>query len=173
MNWVDCFALLEHGRCRGGDGGGSWGGCGRGCWCSASRFFVFFRPVCLGYDGSEDGDRSCGWGGRVSVVEVVCGVGMGLSFGGAGIREEGVGCVSVSGGGVRWRHCCRFPNVIFGELWEDLPYCLPFRLYIDDGFLQVGLERKMVKVIEAPTGQRVEKSVGGSKSLNGLWARSS
>ena len=66
MNWVDCFALLEHGRCRGGDGGGSWGGCGRGCWCSASRFFVFFRPVCLGYDGSEDGDRSCGW-----VVELV------------------------------------------------------------------------------------------------------
>ena len=29
-------------------------------------FFFFFRPVCLGYDGSEDGDRSCGW-----VVELV------------------------------------------------------------------------------------------------------
>ena len=29
-------------------------------------------------------------------------------------------------GGARWRDWCRFADGIFGELREDLPYCLPF-----------------------------------------------
>ena len=36
------------------------------------------------------------------------------------------------GGGARWRDCCRFGVGIFGELWEDLPYRLPFTLDIGD-----------------------------------------
>ena len=75
---------------------------------------------------------------------VVCGVRMGMGVGGVGNRGEVVvssgGNVSVAdggadGGGARWRDCCRFPDGIFGELREDLPYCLPFRLDIIDFFL--------------------------------------
>ena len=44
-----------------------------------------------GYDGSEIGDRDCG---GVGVVEVVCGVGMGVGVGGVKNRVESV----VSGG---------------------------------------------------------------------------
>ena len=72
--------------------------------------------------------------------EVICGVRMGVGVCSVGNRGEGVvssgGNVSVTdGGGARWRDCCRFPDGIFGELWEDLPYRLPFMLNLDDVFL--------------------------------------
>ena len=38
-------------------------------------------------------------------------------------------------GGARWRDCCKFPEGIFRELWEDPPYRLPFTLDIIDLFL--------------------------------------
>ena len=72
---------------------------------------------------------------------VVCGVRMGMGVGGVGNREEVVvssgGNVSVAdggadGGGARWRDCCRFPDGIFGELWEVLSYRFPFTLDIGD-----------------------------------------
>ena len=75
---------------------------------------------------------------------VVCGVRMGMGVGGVGNREEVVvssgGNVSVAdggadGGGARWRDCCRFPDGIFGELWEVLPYRFTFTLDIGDVFL--------------------------------------
>ena len=75
---------------------------------------------------------------------VVCSVRMGMGVGGVGNREEVVvssgGNVSVAdggadGGGARWRDCCRFPDGIFGELWEVLPYRFPFTLDIGDVFL--------------------------------------
>ena len=66
-------------------------------------------------------------------------MGMGVRVGGAGNRGEGVvtsgGNVSVAGGGARWRDSCRFPDWIFRELWEDLPYRLPFMLDIGNVFL--------------------------------------
>ena len=75
----------------------------------------------------------------VGVVEVVCGVRMSVGVDGAGNRGEGVvssgGNVSMAGGGARWRGCCRFSDGIFRELWEDLPYCLPFMLDIGTVFL--------------------------------------
>ena len=78
------------------------------------------------------------------MVEVVWGMRMGIGIGGVGNRGGGVvssgGNVSATdggadGGGARWRDCCRFPNGIFGELREDLPYHLPFMLDIGDVFL--------------------------------------
>ena len=46
--------------------------------------------------------------------------------------------VGVAGGGAGWRDCCRFPK-IFGKLWEDLPYSLPFMFSVGDVFhLSVG-----------------------------------
>ena len=71
----------------------------------------------------------------VGVVEVVCGVRMCVGVGGVGNKGEGVvssgGNVSVAdGGGARLRDCCRFPNGIFGGLWENLPYCLQFKVLI-------------------------------------------
>ena len=76
----------------------------------------------------------------VGVMEMVCGLRMGVAVGGVGTRGEGVvssgGNVSVAdGGGARWKDCCRFPDGISGELWEDLPYRLPFTLNIGDVFL--------------------------------------
>ena len=47
----------------------------------------------------------------------------------------GMGGVESSDGGARWRDCCRFPDGIFGELQEDVPYHLPFTLDIGDVFL--------------------------------------
>ena len=41
----------------------------------------------------------------------------------------------IDGGGARWTDCCRFPDEIFGELREDLPYRLPFALNIIDFFI--------------------------------------
>ena len=72
--------------------------------------------------------------------EVVCGVRMGVAVGGVGTRGESVvssgGSVNVAdSGGARWKDCCRFPDGIFGELWEDLSYRLPFTLNIGDVFL--------------------------------------
>ena len=78
------------------------------------------------------------------MVEVVCVMRMGVGIGGVGNRGEGVvssggnGNVTnggADGGGARWRDCCRFPNRIFGELWEDLPYHLPFMFDIGNVFL--------------------------------------
>ena len=62
---------------------------------------------------------------------------MGVRVGGTGNRGEGVvksgGIFSADdGGGARWRDCCRFGVGIFEELWEDLPYRLPFTLDIGD-----------------------------------------
>ena len=102
------------------------------------------------------GDRGCGWCGGAGVVEVVCSVRMGVGTGGPGNRGGGVGTggpgnrgggvvggggnVSVTDGGAdhggaRWRDCCRIPNGIFGKLWEDLPYHLPFTFKISNVFL--------------------------------------
>ena len=78
------------------------------------------------------------------MVEVVCSMRMGMGIGGVGNRGGGVassgGNVKVTdggsdGGGARWRDCCRFPDGIFGELWEDLPYHLLFMLDIGNVFL--------------------------------------
>ena len=92
------------------------------------------------YDGCESGDRACGWCDGVGVVEVVCGVRMGVGVGSVGKRGEGVvssgGSVSVADGGrARLRDCCRFPNKTLGVLWEDFPYRLPFTLDINNVFL--------------------------------------
>ena len=126
------------------DGHGGWVCCSGGCGCGASRIFCLFPEWLFGeYDGCESGDRGCGWCGGVRVVEIVCGVRIGVGVGGVGCEEgvvSGRGNVSVAdGGGDRWRDCCRFPAGIFGELWEDLPYCFPFTLDIGDVFLYVGL----------------------------------
>ena len=56
------------------------------------------------YDGCESGDRGCGWCGGVGVLEVVCGVAMGVGVDvGVGSRGEAVvssgGNVSAAGGG--------------------------------------------------------------------------
>ena len=73
------------------------------------------------------------------MVEVVSGVGMGVGVGGAINRRDGVvsggGDVGVAGGGAGWKDRCRFPYNIFRELWENLPYCLPFAFNIGDVFL--------------------------------------
>ena len=71
------------------------------------------------------------------MVELVGDVRMGVGVDGVGNRGEGVvssgGNVSVADGrGARSRDCCRFPDGIFRELWEDLPYCLSFKLDISD-----------------------------------------
>ena len=91
------------------------------------------------YDGCESGDGVCGWGVGVGVLEVVSGVRMGVGVGSVGNRGEGVvksrGSASVAGGRARWRDCCRFPDWIFGELWEGLPSSLPLTLDISDVYL--------------------------------------
>ena len=73
------------------------------------------------------------------MVEVFCSVRMGVGVGDVGNRGgsvlSGGGATSVADGeGARWRNCCRFPDGIFGELREDLPYRLPFTLNIIDFF---------------------------------------
>ena len=78
------------------------------------------------------------------MVEVVCSMRMDVGIGGVGNRGRGVvssgGNVKVTdggadGGGARWRDCCRFPDGIFGELQEDLPYHILFMLDIGNVFL--------------------------------------
>ena len=73
---------------------------------------------------------------------------MGVGMAGVGKRGGGVvssgGNVSVTdggadGGGAMWGDRCRFPDGIFGELREDLPYHLPFTFHTGDFFLCVGL----------------------------------
>ena len=103
-----------------------------------------------GHDGCESGDRACdwcsgvGWSSGAGVVEVVCSMRMGVGIGDVGNRGQGVvssgGNVSVTygeadSGGVRWRDCCRFPDGIFEELWEDLPCHLLFMSDIGYVFL--------------------------------------
>ena len=77
------------------------------------------------------------------MVEVFYSVTMGVGVGGVGNRgrsvESGGGDASVAdggadGGGARWKDCCRFSDEIVGELREDLPYHLPFRLNVVDFF---------------------------------------
>ena len=108
-----------------------------------ASILVFSRRDCLGNMMDLKMVRVCGWCGGVGgvgVLEVVCGVIMGVVVGGVGTRGEGVvssgGNVSVADGrGARWKDCCRFPNGISRELWEDLPYHLQFMLNISDVFL--------------------------------------
>ena len=70
------------------------------------------------------------------------------------------------GGGARLRDCCRFPDGVFKELLEDLPYRLPFTLDIP---LWVGLQvRGSLGDRDTYMDQRGGKNVGGSKGLNGL-----
>ena len=102
-------------------------------------FCVFLAWLFVGYDGCESGDRGCGWCGGVGVVEVFCSVRMGVGVGSVGNRGGGVvsggGNANVAdggadSGGARLRDCCRFPDGVFKELLEDLPYRLPFTLDI-------------------------------------------
>ena len=139
--------LWHDGRYRRVDGRGGWGRRGEDCESGTSRVFCLFTALLFGgYDGCESGDISCGWCGGVrwcsgvGVVEVVCDVRMGVGVGGVTNRGQGVvssgrNVTVADGGGARWRDCCRIPNGIFGELWEDLPYCLPFTLSIGDVFM--------------------------------------
>ena len=62
---------------------------------------------------------------------------MDVGVGGIGNKGEDVvksgGIVNMADGGeARWKNCCRFGDGIFGELWDDLPYRLPFTLDIRD-----------------------------------------
>ena len=79
------------------------------------------------------------------MVEVVCGVRIGVAIGCVGTRGEGVvtsgGSASVAdGGGVRWKDCSRCPNGISGDLQGNLPYCLPFTRNIRDVFNCCGMK---------------------------------
>ena len=107
--------------------------------------YLFPAWLFWGYDGCESVDGGCdgcggvGWCGSAGVVEVFCSWRMGVGVGSVGNRGESVvsrgGDASVAdGGGAKRRDCCRFPDGIFGELQEDLPYCLPFTLNITDFF---------------------------------------
>ena len=87
-------------------------------------FFVFFMRGCL---GDIMGVRVV-IEVVVGVVEVVC------SNRGEGVVSSGEN-VSVTSGGARWGDCCRFPNGIFGEHWEDLPYRPSFTFDMGDVFL--------------------------------------
>ena len=78
---------------------------------------------------------------------VVCGVRMGVAIDNVRARGEGVvssgGSLSVAdAGGARWKYCCRFPDGISRELWEDLPYHLPITFNIDDVFLCLCLKER-------------------------------
>ena len=102
------------------------------------------------YDSFESGDQGfdwhsgVGWCGGAGVVEVVYNVRMGVGIGDVGNRigvvvssRENVSVTDsgADGGGARWRDCCRFPDGIFRELQEDLPYRLSFTLHICNVFL--------------------------------------
>ena len=93
-----------------------------------------------GCDGCESGDGGWGWCGGVGVVELVCGLRICVGVGDVGNRGEGVvrsaANVGVGDGGeARCRDCYMFPNGIFGELWEDRLYRLPFMFDISKVFL--------------------------------------
>ena len=87
------------------------------------------------------------------MVEVFYSVTMGVGVGGVGNRgrsvESGGGDASVAdggadGGGARWRVCCRFPDGIFRELREGLPYCLPFTLDIMISYRRLACKEEVV-----------------------------
>ena len=99
-------------------------------------FFVFSRCCCLG----DKMDVKVVMEVVVGVVEVVCRVRMGVAVGcvrtgGEGVVSRGGGVSVADDGGARWKDCCRFPDEIFRELWEGLPYHLSFMLNIGNIFL--------------------------------------
>ena len=66
------------------------------------------------------------------------GVGSVENRGGAVVSGGGNTSVAdggADGAGARWRDVCRFPDGVFRELGEDLPYRLPFTLDISDTYL--------------------------------------
>ena len=82
---------------------------------------------------------------------------MGVRMAGVGKRGGGLvssgGNVSVTDGGAdsvraTWGDCCRFPDGIFGELWEDLPYHLPFTFHTGDFFLNEQLFHEQLQLHE-------------------------
>ena len=92
--WVDCFAILER------DFLGKEVGVDvvmevvievvvvEAVDVVQAGFFCLFQAWLFGEDsGCKSGDGGCVWGGGVSVVEVVSGVGMGVGVGGAAIEE--------------------------------------------------------------------------------------
>ena len=95
-------------------------------WCKLGFFCLFLTWLFGGHDGCESGDRGCDWCSGVAwssgagVVEVVCNMRMGVGIGSVGNRGQGVD---------------RFPDGIFGELWEDLPCHLLFMSDIGFVFL--------------------------------------
>ena len=73
-------------------------------------------------------------------MELVCGLRMCVGVGGVGNRGEGVvrsgGNIGVADGGeARSSDCCMFLDGIFGELWEDRLYRLPFMFDMSKIFL--------------------------------------
>ena len=110
----------------------------------------------------------------VGVVEVVCGVRMGMAVSCIGTRGEGVvnsgGSVSVTDGrGAGWKDCCRFPNGIFldssGKTSHTVSHSRSISVMY---FCRLAWKEEVVKVIEAVIDQCVGRSVGGTKGLNGL-----
>ena len=55
-------------------------------WCE-QVFSSFLGVVCGEYDGCKSGDRVCCWGVGVGMLEVVCGVRMGVGVGSSGKRR--------------------------------------------------------------------------------------
>ena len=128
---------------------GRGGDCGCGGSGVSMVFGLFLMKFVGRYDGCESGDRGCGWCcgvgwcGGAGMVEVVGSMKMCVGIGSVGNRGEGLvssgGNVSVTdggadGGGARWRDCYRFPDGIFGELREDVPYHVTFMLDINNVF---------------------------------------
>ena len=105
-----------------------------------------------GYNGCESSDRGCGWCGGVGVVEVVCRVRMGVVVGGVRNRGEGV----VNSGGFSKSTWKTFHTVSHSCSISVMSFC------------RFAWKEEVVKVLEALIDQRVGRSVGDSKSLNGL-----
>ena len=108
------------------------------------------------------------------MVEVVCGVRMGVGVGHVGNGGQGLvsseGNVSMAdGGGARWRDCCRFP-MRFSESSGKTAHTVSHSHWIlVSSFCRLACKEEEVKVIEAFIDQFARRSVGGSKGLNGLW----
>ena len=108
------------------------------------------------------------------MVEVVCGVRMGVGVGRVGNGGEGLvsseGNVSMADGGrARWRDCCRFP-MRFSESSGKTSHTVSHSHWIlVSSFCGLACKEEEVKVIEAFIDQCARKSVGGSKGFNGVW----